>query len=63
MSSFLIIEGERGILCLGAKGLSLKEEGVLSIALDVTSFDYILNINSFMLCNNYVLYKLNIQRV
>jgi hypothetical protein len=60
MSSFLIIKGERSILCLGVKGLSLREEGALNIALDVTSFNYIPNINSFVLCNNRVLYKLNI---
>ena len=60
MSGFLIVEGERGILCLGAKGLSLREEGALGIALDVTSFDYIPDIDSFMLCNNRMLYKLNI---
>jgi hypothetical protein len=60
MSSFLIIEGERGILCLSIKGLSFREEDMLSIVLDVTSFNYILNINSFILYNNYILYKLNI---
>jgi hypothetical protein len=60
MSGFFIIEGERGILYLGAKGLSLREEGALSLALNVTSFNYILNIDSFVLYNNYVLYKLNI---
>ena len=60
MSGFFIIEGERGILCLGVKELSLREEGALNIALDVTSFNYILNINSFILYNNRVLYKLNI---
>jgi hypothetical protein len=63
MSGFLVIEGERGMLYLGAKGLSLREEGALDIALDVTSFNYIPNINSFILYNNYVLYKLNIRRV
>jgi hypothetical protein len=63
MSGLLIIEGEQGMLCLGAKGLSLREEGVLSVALDVTFFNYIPNIDSFMLCNNRVLYKLNIRRV
>ena len=60
MSSFLVVEGEQGILYLGAKGLSLREEGVLGLALDVTSFDYIPNINSFMLYNDRMLYKLNI---
>ena len=63
MSSFLIIEGERGILYLDIKGLSLREECALSIALDMTSFNYIFNINSFVLYNNYMLYKLNIQRL
>jgi hypothetical protein len=63
MSSFLVIKGEQGILCLGAKGLSLGEEGAFSIALDVTSFNCISNINSFVLYNNRVLYKLNIRRV
>jgi hypothetical protein len=52
MSGFLVIEGERGILCLGVKGLFLREEGALGVALDVISFDYIPNINFF------VLYKL-----
>ena len=60
MSGFLVVEEEQGILCLGVKGLSLREEGALSIALDVTSFNYIPNINSFILYNNYMLYKLNI---
>jgi hypothetical protein len=60
MSSFLVVEGERGILCLGIKGLSLREKSVLSIALDVTSFNYIPNIDSFVLCNNCVLCELNI---
>ena len=63
MSGFLIIKEEQGILYLSAKGLSLREEGALSIALDITSFNYIPNINSFMLYNNRVLYKLNIRRV
>jgi hypothetical protein len=60
MSGFFIIEGEQGILCLGVKGLSLREEGALNIALDVTSFNYIPDINSFILYNNCVLCKLNI---
>jgi hypothetical protein len=49
MSGFLVIEEEQGILCLGAKGLFLREEGVLGIALDVIFFNYIPNINSFIL--------------
>ena len=60
MSGFLVIEGEQGILYLGAKGLSLREEDALGLALDVTSFNYIPNINSFILYNNRMLYKLNI---
>jgi hypothetical protein len=43
--------------------LSLGEEGALGIALDVTSFDYVPNIDSFVLCDNRVLYELNIRRV
>ena len=61
MFSFLIIKEERGILCLDVKGLSFREEGTLNIVLDVTSFNYISNINSFVLYNNYVLCELNIR--
>jgi hypothetical protein len=55
MSGFLVIEGEQGILCLGAKGLFLGEEGVLGVASDVISFNYIPNINSFVLYKLYTL--------
>jgi hypothetical protein len=51
------------MLCLGIKGLSLREKGALSVALDITSFNCVSNINSFVLCDNYMLYKLNIRRV
>jgi hypothetical protein len=63
MSGFLVVEGERGMLCLGAKGLSLREEGALGVALDVTSFDCVPDIDSFVLCDNRVLCELNIRRV
>jgi hypothetical protein len=49
MSGFLVVEGERGILYLGAKGLFLGEEGILGVASDMISFNYIPNINSFVL--------------
>jgi hypothetical protein len=60
MSSFLVVEGEWGILCLGIKGLFLREEDALGVALDVISFNHIPNIDSFVLCLNYVFYKLGI---
>jgi hypothetical protein len=60
MSSFLIINKERGMLCLGANKLSLKEESILNIALNIISFNYIPNINSFILYNNYILCKLGV---
>jgi hypothetical protein len=60
MSSFLIIDRERGILYLGINRLSLREEGALGIALNVISFNYIPNINSFILYYNYVLCELGI---
>jgi hypothetical protein len=63
MSGLLVVEGERGILCLGAKGLSLREEGVLGVALDVTFFDCVPDIDSFVLYNNRVLCELNIRRM
>jgi len=63
MSGFLVVEEEQGILCLGVKGLSLREEGALGVALDVTSFDCVPNIDSFILYDNYVLCELNIRRV
>jgi hypothetical protein len=63
MSGFLIIKRERSILCLSIKELFLKKESALSVALDVISFNYILDIDSFILCLNYVFYKLGIQRV
>jgi hypothetical protein len=49
MSGFLVIKEEQGILCLSIKGLFLREEGALGVALDVISFNYIPNINSFVL--------------
>jgi hypothetical protein len=48
MFHFLIIKGERGILCLSIKRLSLREEDILNIALDVISFNYIPYFNSFI---------------
>jgi hypothetical protein len=49
MSGFLVVEGERGMLCLGAKGLFLGEEGALGVASDVISFDCVPDIDSFVL--------------
>jgi hypothetical protein len=58
MSGFLIVEGEQGMLCLGIKGLSLKEEGALGIASNMVSFNCVLDIDSFILYDNYMLCKL-----
>jgi hypothetical protein len=60
MSGFLVVEGERGILYLGIKRLFLGEEGALGVASDVISFNYIPDINSFILCLNYVVCELGI---
>jgi hypothetical protein len=58
MSGFLVVEGERGMLCLGAKGLSLEEEGALGVASNVVSFDCVLDIDSSMLYDDRVLCEL-----
>jgi hypothetical protein len=63
MSGFLVIKGEQGILYLGIKGLFLGEEGALGVALDVISFNCVPNINSFVLCLDYVVCELGIRRV
>jgi hypothetical protein len=62
MSGFLIVEGEQGMLCLGVKGLFLKEEGVLNIAFNIVSFNCVLDIDSSMLYNDYVLCELLFRR-
>jgi hypothetical protein len=48
------------MLCLSVNGLSLREKGALSIALDIISFNYISNIDSFILCYNCVLCELGV---
>ena len=63
MSSFLIMDREQGMLCLGANRLSLKEKGILGIALDIISFNCVPNINSFVLYYNYMLCELGVWRV
>jgi len=63
MSGFFVVEGERGILCLGAKGFSLEGEGTLGVALDVISFDCVPDINPFVLCHGRVLCELGIRRM
>jgi hypothetical protein len=63
MSGFLVVEGERGMLCLGIKGLFLGEEGALGVASDVISFNCVPDIDSFVLCLDCVVCELGIRRV
>lgn len=43
------MDGERGILCRGLKGLLPKEEGILDILLGIVLFDCGIDIDSFEL--------------
>jgi hypothetical protein len=48
------VDGERGILCRGLKGLSPKEEGILDILLGMVLFNCGIDIDSFELWHDYM---------